>query len=180
MKVDGKVLSVDQIGRSDIDRVIEEVVKPGSYKPQGVGVRSTVLDQQKDPDASNPMEPASDDLQANEIGVQAWYIAEDWANNKPLHLTQSELCHGVANSILQMLDKGHGRVPAMVLIPQYDPQKNDDRYVTDYKSNEYDKYNWNFDHPIVTTENNGFAAAHAQAYDDYRERPSISAEELFD
>lgn len=182
MKVDGKVLSVDQIGRNEVDRLIEQVVQPSSYKPEGVGVRVDALKktQSNDPPSSEPIEPASDDLQAHEIGVQAWYVAEDWATNKPMHLSQSELCHGVANSILQMLDKGRGRVPAMTLIPQYNPQKNDDCYVTNYDSSEYEKYNWNFDKPIVPTETNALSAAHAKVYDAYRERPSISAAELFD
>lgn len=108
-------------------------------------------------------------------------IGKNWAMKAVQHnLNYEQVCQGVVNSILQQLDNGSTTCPAFQLVPiPYNPLELDHGFYPEVDGNaDYvHLHNWNYGTPLATE--GKLAKLHADHYERFRDRLSISAVDLF-
>jgi hypothetical protein len=118
--------------------------------------------------------------QIRKIAEGAYTIAANCASNAQVAgLTMKEACQATANGILTMLDgEGMTDIPSFDLTPvPYNPH-NYDRSFTTWDENDVTRdVEWGYGVRITTA--GVLRQAHAQVYDELRDRLSISAKDLF-
>lgn len=129
----------------------------------------------------NNYEPvASNEQSVAQLVKRLYRIGNNWAAKAvQYNLSHEQACQGVVNSILKQLDNGSTVCPAFELKPiPYSPLGLDHRFYPESDGTDsIVLHNWNYGTSLMTE--GKMDVLHAERYEMFRDRLSISAADLF-